>query len=55
VRIFDPFMRESTTGGFTAQRLKIGDEAVTRIQEPGGHNEHGLIYIDDNGHGRSPF
>lgn len=55
VRIFDPYLRESTTGGFTAQRLKVGSEAVTRIETPGSVDEHGLIYIDDNGLGRSPY
>lgn len=55
VRIFDPYMRESTTGGYTAQRLQIGAETITRIETPGAYDEHGLIYIDDNGHGRSPF
>ncbi len=55
VRIFDPYLRESATGGFTAQRLKVGSEAVTRIETPGTENEHGLVYVDDNGFGRSPF
>lgn len=55
VRIFDPFLRDTTTGGYTAQRLKVGSEAITRIETPGGYDEHGLVYIDDNGLGRSPF
>ena len=55
VRIFDPYLRESTTGGFTAQRLQVGAENITHVETPGGHDEHGLVYIDDNGHGRSPF
>lgn len=55
VRIFDPFLRGSPTVGFTARRLIIGTEAVETINNQGSRNEHGLIYIDHNGQGRSPF
>lgn len=55
IRIFDPYLRESPTGGFTAERLQVGGQLVTRIESPGGQNEHGLVYIDQNGQGRSPF
>lgn len=52
VRIFDPYVRESPTQGFTAERLKVGGQIVTRFDRSG---EAGLIFIDDNGQGRSPF
>jgi hypothetical protein len=55
VRILDPYLLESPTDGFTAERLKVGGEAVTRIESPGGRNEHGLVYIDENGQGRNAF
>ncbi len=55
VRIFDPYVADGPTGGFTAQRLKVGGEAVARVQDSGTGNEHGLIYVDSNGLGRSPF
>lgn len=55
VRIFDPYLAEGPTAGFTSQRLRVGGEAVTSIQSSGTQNEHGLIYVDDNGLGRSPF
>jgi hypothetical protein len=55
VRIFDPYLAEGPTAGFTAQRLKVGSEAVTRIEASGTDNEHGLVFVDDNGFGRSPY
>jgi hypothetical protein len=55
VRVFDPFLRESPTGGVTAERLWIGRELVTRFDSPGGPEESGLVYIDDNGLGHNPF
>lgn len=55
VRIFDPYLADGPTGGFTAQRLKVGGEPVARLQDSGTANEHGLIYVDSNGFGRSPF
>jgi len=54
VRVHDPYLRESTTGGFSAQRLMVGSETIVRIELPGAYDEHGLIYIDDNGLGRTP-
>jgi len=54
VRIYDPFLTETGTTGFTARRLTVGGEAVSVIDHPGGHHEHGLIYIDHNGQGHNP-
>jgi hypothetical protein len=53
VRIFDPYLIESPTDGYTAERLKVGGEAISRIESPGGRFEHGRIYIDENGQGRN--
>jgi hypothetical protein len=55
VRIFDPYLEGGPSEGFTAQRLVIGGQLVEEIERPGSAGEHGLIYIDDNGFGRSPF
>ncbi len=55
VRVFDPRLRGELTEGFTAERLKIGGQVVQRIDRPGGKNEAGLIYIDENGRGRNPY
>jgi hypothetical protein len=55
VRVFDPRLRGLLTEGFSAERLEIGGQIVLRIDRPGGKNEAGLIYIDENGLGRNPY
>lgn len=55
VRVFDPRLRQQLTEGFSAERLKIGGQTVLQIDRPGGKNEAGLIYIDENGQGRNPY
>jgi hypothetical protein len=54
VRVYDPHMVASPTGGYSAERLRIGDEVISRYDSPGSNREAGLIYIDENGFGRSP-
>ncbi len=55
VRVFDPYLTESSTGGPTAQRLKVGGQAILYFDGAGTPAEAGWVYIDDNGQGRSPF
>lgn len=55
VRIFDPHLANSLTEGFTAQRLRIGRELVTRIEGGGGRNETGYVYVDSNGLGHNAY
>lgn len=55
VRVFDPFLRESLTEGFTAERLRLGGQAITTIDGSGGRNEAGLVYIDQEGQARNAF
>ncbi len=55
VRIFDPHLKESSTGGVTAARLTVGGQAVYFFEDTGTPSESGLIYIDDNGVGHNPF
>jgi len=55
VRIFDPYLRASSSIGFTAERLKVGGESLTVIDSIGGPDENGLVYIDENGRGHNPF
>lgn len=54
-RVFDPYLTESPTGGPTAERLTVGGQFIVFIDSPGTPAEAGLVYIDDNGQGRSPF
>ena len=55
VRVYDPHMVGSPTGGVSAERLKVGGEAITFFDAPGGTRESGLIYVDMNGFGHNPF
>lgn len=55
VRVFDPRLLETATGGVTAARLVIGGEPLYYLDQPGTPQESGLIYVDDNGTGRSPY
>jgi len=55
VRVFDPHLLDTPTGGMTAARLTVGGQVITAYDSPGTPNESGLIYIDDNGVGRNPY
>ena len=55
VRIFDPYLVGTATQGVTAERLKVGGEAIDRYDSPGTFREVGLIYIDANGQGRDLY
>jgi hypothetical protein len=55
VRVFDPRLLETPTGGGTAARMIVGGEPLYYLDQPGTREEAGFIYIDDNGGGRSPY
>jgi hypothetical protein len=55
VRIFDPHLQHTDTEGITADRLKVGGEALKRFDAYGTPYESGLVFVDDNGIGHSPF
>jgi len=55
VRVFDPHLIETPTGGVTASRLVVGGQMITFFDQPGTTAESGVIFIDDNGIGRNPF
>lgn len=55
VWVFDPFMRESPAEGTQADRLKVGGEALVRLDGGGGREQHALVYIDANGRGHNPY
>ena len=55
VVIHDPYLTGAGNNGLTAERLKVGGEALTFIDSPGSPREVGLVYIDENGQGRNPF
>jgi hypothetical protein len=55
VRVYDPHLRDTPTGGVTAARLIVGRQSIYYYDSPGTPQESGLIYIDDNGVGRNPL
>jgi hypothetical protein len=55
VRVYDPHIVGGPTEGVTADRLKVGGEALSRFYSPGNPYESGLVFIDQNGQGHSPF
>jgi hypothetical protein len=55
VRIYDPHIVGGPTEGITADRLKVGGEALSHFYSPGNPYESGLVFIDQNGQGHSPF
>jgi hypothetical protein len=55
VRVFDPHLVNTSTGGVTAARLQVGGQIIYYYDQPGTPKESGLIYVDDNGVGRNPY
>jgi hypothetical protein len=55
VRIYDPYLLDQQTAGVTADRLKVGGQAITKFFEYGTPSESGLVYIDAQGVGHNPF
>jgi hypothetical protein len=55
VRVGDPFLRDYQTAGATADRLRVGGQILAKFLDYGTENERGLIYIDAQGAGHSPF
>jgi hypothetical protein len=55
VRVFDPYLLDTASGGVTAARLRIGGQAMVDVDSAGTPAESGRIYIDDNGVGHTPF
>jgi hypothetical protein len=55
VRVFDPHLKDTPTGGVTAARLTIGGQDLTQYDQPGTPQESGRVYVDDNGVGRNPL
>ena len=54
VRVYDPHLQATSSGGVTAARLSVGGQIITEYDAPGTPQESGLIYVDDNGVGRPP-
>ena len=55
VRVYDPHLKGTSTGGVTAARLTVGGQILTQYNDPGTPDESGFVYIDDDGVGHNPM
>lgn len=55
VKVYDPYLRDTLTEGFSAERLVLGGQRVLTIDGSGGRNEAGLVYIDQQGQARNAY
>jgi hypothetical protein len=55
VRVYDPYLLDTASGGVTAARLRIGGQMLVDVEAVGTPAESGRVYIDDNGVGHTPF
>jgi hypothetical protein len=55
VRVFDPYLLDTPSGGVTAARLRVGGQVLTRFDWLGTPAESGFVFVDDNGVGHNPF
>ncbi len=55
VRVYDPHLQQTETGGLTAARLVVGSQVIYFYDAAGTPKEAGLIYVDDNGVGHNPL
>jgi hypothetical protein len=55
VRVFDPHLVQSETGGVTGSRLEVGEEALVHVFDAGTPQESALVYVDENGYGHNPY
>ncbi len=55
VRVYDPHLQATSTGGVTAARLTVGGQLLSQYDSPGTSKESGLVYVDDNGVGHNPL
>jgi hypothetical protein len=55
VRIFDPYLRESLSRGWSSDRIVVGGEPLVRWDGGGGPDQHALVYVDQDGRGHNPY
>jgi hypothetical protein len=55
VRIYDPHLLTSATEGFTAERLVVGGESLSKVEYLGQDQIFALVYIDDDGLGHNAY
>jgi hypothetical protein len=55
VRVFDPHLVDTQTGGVTALRLKLGGQILAVYDDLGTPSESARVHVDDNGIGHNPY
>lgn len=55
IRVFDPFLQDGPSQGFTAEHVTIGGQTLVDLHNLGTPSEYGLIYVDASGVGHTPF
>lgn len=55
VKVYDPYLRDTPTEGFAAERLVLGGQRVLTIDAWGRRDEAGLVYIDPQGQARNAW
>jgi len=55
VRIYDPFLRDTATGGVTGRRVRIGRQALIVLDRVDTPEEFAWVFVDANGVGHNPF
>jgi hypothetical protein len=54
VRVFDPHLVQTATGGVTAARIRVGGQILTYYEDVGTPLESGRVYVDVDGVGHNP-
>jgi hypothetical protein len=54
VRVFDPHLADTPTGGVSAARLTVGGQFLTKYDSLGTADESAYVYVDDDGAGHNP-
>jgi hypothetical protein len=54
VRVYDPFLAQTETGGVAAARIRMGGQVVTHFLDVGTPSESAEVYVDIDGIGHNP-
>jgi hypothetical protein len=54
VRVWDPHLVQTETGGRTAARLRVGGQILTDYNNRGTPQESAQVHVDDDGFGHNP-
>jgi len=55
VKVYDPYLADTSSHGYTGKRLTVGGETLTHIESSGSQQERALMFVDENGFGHNPF